>query len=421
MAKMEVARLEDGLNQQRNGDCLNQQEDRDRSDQQEDNEGGSGFEEPGEEESGGPSIEEDQMPPKECLPKKRRKIEMAMHGQDPSVADDSVDTDEMNELIANITSVSHTECDTWVVDGDYISCLIDQYQKDVVDTLRRRELKKTDPADTMISAGTFSPWHPTDRMVKVFTHRRLRKIQESPRKDLDSIDIDDRCIQNAIRHKMNNNATMAIQELGTLQDCRLRMLFEHLIMNLPRKGMEMQSEETLVVSNIAPILKTFVNHVDDDIYTHFPNTESTIQKKQGLKADRPDFKILIGDREAPFGEVTGRSQRADKAKNGWDLWRLVRFRKSVLDEGAPMVPLIHIIYDEGTIYRHFVKIRGVMVLAEVGVFTVPMHLNSLSSLQASLPVLNWCQEAVKWLEHNREWAKRSWKAANLQNIKKYHC
>ncbi|KAI8599635.1 hypothetical protein EDD21DRAFT_355276 [Dissophora ornata] len=27
-------------------------------------------------------------------------------------------------------------------------------------------------------------------------------------------------------------------------------------------------------------------------------------------------------------------------------------------------------------------------------------------------------EAVKWLEHNREWAKQSWKAADLQNIKK---
>lgn len=131
------------------------------------------------------------------------------------------------------------------------------------------------------------------------------------------------------------------------------------------------------------------------ILLHFtfvsPNTESTTQRKQGLKADRPDFKVLIGDKEASFGEVTGRSQRADKAKNGWDLWRLVRFGKSVLDEGAPMVPLIQVIYDEGIIYRHFVRIRGVMVLAEVGVFTVPMHLNNVGALQASLPVLNWYQ------------------------------
>ncbi|KAF9082681.1 hypothetical protein BGX29_003682, partial [Mortierella sp. GBA35] len=400
---MEAGRLKDRLNQQKDWDRLDQQEDRDGPNLQEDmdgpnlqedrdrshqqqnkdrpnqqeegNEEGSVFEELGEDEPGESNVEEDQMPPVGRLPRKKRKIEKAMHGQDSSSGDDNVDTDEVNELIANITSVSHTECDT----------------KDVIDTMRRHELKKTDPADTMILAGTFSPWHPTDRMIKVFTHRRLRKIQESLRKDLDSIDINDRCIQNAIRHKMNNNPTMAIQELGVLQDYRLRMLFEHLIMNLPRKEMEMQSEETLVVNNIAPILKTFVNHVDDDIHTHFPNTESTTQKRQGLKADRPDFKVLIGDREASFGEVIGRCQRADKAKNGWDLWRLVRFGKSVLDEGAPMVPLIQIIYDEGTIYRHFVKIRGVMVLAEVGVFTVPMHLNNVGSLQASLPVLNWYQ------------------------------
>ncbi|KAG0078386.1 hypothetical protein BGZ90_005349 [Linnemannia elongata] len=255
---------------------------------------------------------------------------------------------------------------------------LDRYQKDAIDTMRRRQLKKTDPADTMYEVFKFD-------------------------------------------HKMNNSPTLAIQELGALQDHRLRMLFEHLIMNLPRKEQDMQSEETLVVNNIAPILKTFVNHVEDDIHTHFPNTESTTQKKQGLKADRPDFKVLIGDKEASFGEVTGRCQRTDKAKNGWDMWRLVRFGKSVLDEGAPMVPLIQVIYDEGTIYRHFVKIRGVMVLAEVGVFTVPTHLNQIGSLQASLPVLFWYQGAVKWLEFNREWTKRSWKSADLENIKKYHC
>ncbi|KAF9996441.1 hypothetical protein BGZ80_007243, partial [Entomortierella chlamydospora] len=139
---------------------------------------------------------------------------------------------------------------------------------------------------------------------------------------------------------------MALQELGALQDYRIRMLFEQLIVNLPRKEQEEQSEETLVANIVAPILRTFLNHVDDDIFTHFPNTESNTQRKQGLKADKPDFKVVIGDKEASFGEVTGRTQRSNKAKNGWDIYRLVRFGKSVLDEGAPMVPLVQIIYDE---------------------------------------------------------------------------
>jgi hypothetical protein len=56
-----------------------------------------------------------------------------------------------------------------------------------------------------------------------------------------------------------------------------------------------------------------------------------------------------------------------------------------------MVPQIHIIYDEGTLYRHFVKFRGVMVLAEVGVFLVPIYLNNIGSLLTTLPVLIWYQ------------------------------
>ncbi|KAF9582769.1 hypothetical protein BGW38_010789, partial [Lunasporangiospora selenospora] len=314
------------------------------------------------------------------------------HSETPPECNVSVDDDEVDGLINSITSISHRECNSWVVDGDQcVGCLIDRYQKDVIQRLRRRELKKTEPADTMILGGTFAPWHPTERMVKIFSHRRLKMIQESLRKDLDKLDINDSCIQQAIRYKMNGDTQLAVQELGTLQDYRLRMLFEQLITNLPRKELEVQAEETLVASNIAPILRTFVNHVDDDIHTHFPSTESSTQKRQGLKADKPDFKVMIGDREVSFGEVTGRCQRSDKAKNGWDLWRLVRFGKSVLDEGAQMVPLVQIIYDEGTLYRHFVQIRGIMVLAEVGVFTVPTHLNSIGSFQASLPVLYWYQ------------------------------
>ncbi|KAG0351756.1 hypothetical protein BGZ54_003112 [Gamsiella multidivaricata] len=191
------------------------------------------------------------------------------------------------------------------------------------------------------------------------------KIQASLKKDLDKIDINDSCIQNAIRYKMNDDPSMAVQELGALQDYRLRMPFEQLIMNLPRKELEEQSEETLVANIVAPILSTFLNHVDDDIHTHL---------KQGFKADKPDFKVMIGNKETSFGEVTGHCQRGDKAKNDWDLWRLVRFGKSVLDEGAPMVSLVQIIYDEGTLYQHFVRIRGIMVLAE---------------------------GAIKWLENNQ--------------------
>ncbi|KAF8928480.1 hypothetical protein BGZ58_009625, partial [Dissophora ornata] len=78
---------------------------------------------------------------------------------------------------------------------------------------------------------------------------------------------------------------------------------------------------------------------------------------------------MIGEKEVSFGEVTGPTQRNDKKKNGWDLYRLSQFGTAVLNEGAPVVPLIQVVADVGTVYRHFVKAQGILVLAEVGVFS----------------------------------------------------
>jgi len=46
-------------------------------------------------------------------------------------------------------------------------------------------------------------------------------------------------------------------------------------------------------------------------------------------------------------------------------------------------------YDWLAELRLFVRTRGAMVLAKVGVFTVPMHLNGVGVFQASMPVLIW--------------------------------
>ncbi|KAG0282389.1 hypothetical protein BGZ96_000533 [Linnemannia gamsii] len=129
-----------------------------------------------------------------------------------------------------------------------------------------------------------------------------------------------------------------------------------------------------------------------------PNTNSNTQKEQGNKPDRPDFKVMIGEKEVSFGEVTGPTQRNDKKKNGWDPYRLSRFGTAVLNEGAPVVPLIQVVADVGTVYRHFVKARGIMVLAEVGVFSVPTATIHVGALLASLPTLFWYQECTNKLD-----------------------
>ncbi|KAH7050428.1 hypothetical protein BKA57DRAFT_436765 [Linnemannia elongata] len=119
---------------------------------------------------------------------------------------------------------------------------------------------------------------------------------------------------------------------------------------------------------MSPILRVFAHDPALEIFAHFPNTNFNTQKKQGNKPDRPDFKVVA---------------------------------------------------DVGTVYRHFIKARGIMVLAEVGVFSVPTATIHMGALLASLPTLFWHQNCIKWLEDHPESLKRSWTSADLVHIKKY--
>jgi hypothetical protein len=150
-----------------------------------------------------------------------------------------------------------------------------------------------------------------------------------------------------------------------------------------------------IIDNDALLFCSFANKCLFHCLSISPNTNSNTQKKQGNKPDRPDFKVTIGEKEVSFGEVTGPTQMNDKEKNGWDLYRLSRFGTAVLNEGAPVVPLIQVLADVGTVYRHFVKARGIMVLAEVGVFSVPTATIHMGALLASLPTLFWYQVRVQ--------------------------
>ncbi|KAI8353974.1 hypothetical protein B0O80DRAFT_451906 [Mortierella sp. GBAus27b] len=271
----------------------------------------------------------------------------------------------------------------------------------------------------MILAATFSPFNETELMGQIFEKGRLRRIRSSLVTKLDPIDLDDKTIQNAIRLKMNNDQDAAEDMLDSLEDRSLRSLFRDLIHNVPRKEVPTSSEFDLISNYIAPILRSCLHKPDEDVRTTFPNTESLTQKNQGLSADKPDFVLMVGDKEMSFGEVTGYRQRTDHAKSGVDLWRLVRFGSSVIHEGAPMVPLLQVIYDDATLYRLFPHLRGVLVLAEVGAISFPTHARSIGSLQVSFPVLQWYKEAIVFLENHKDWGRRSWKTSDLAHIKKF--
>ncbi|KAF9945665.1 hypothetical protein BGZ65_010503, partial [Modicella reniformis] len=306
-------------------------------------------------------------------------------------ADALVDSGEVEEFISKIKFTKHRECDTWTVESECVACLVEKYQEKAIDALRRRELKKSEPADVMVLAGIFAPFNATPLMVQVFGALRLKEIKRSFAVDLDPDmpEFHDSVVIRAIRLRMNDQVDQALDALCAVTDRKLRNLLEQFLINLPKVEDPPSAEDTLVNNFVSPILRAFLQRTEDNIVAHFPNTESSTQKKQGVPPDRPDFKLCIGKREIAFGEITGHQQKADKSKNGYDLWRLARFGKSVLDEGASMVPLVQIIYEQGTIYRLVVRIRGIMVLAKVGVFTVPMHMNAIGAFQASMPVLEW--------------------------------
>ncbi|KAG0250570.1 hypothetical protein BGZ95_007156, partial [Linnemannia exigua] len=140
--------------------------------------------------------------------------------------DDSLDLEEIDDLVALITSVKHKECDKWVLDDRCVPCMVDDYKESAIEALRARELTKTEPADIMILAGTFAPWSPTARMTKIFPKQCLKKIRGSLTKKVDAIDIEDASILRSIRHRTNSELEEAVEALDDVKNKRLRRLFQ---------------------------------------------------------------------------------------------------------------------------------------------------------------------------------------------------
>ncbi|KAF9555984.1 hypothetical protein EC968_008551 [Mortierella alpina] len=354
----------------------------------------------------------------------RARMRLAQENADPSEERGSVESqeqDDVEELINMIKRIDHNSCCEWTVsDNKCIPCLAARYQQEAIAALRRKELKKSQPADYMILIGVFAPFNRTPLMTSVFGSHNLESIKQALELNLDMPDGNDVAVLSAVRLKMNRKEERALDELSSVKNRKLRNMYEHLIIHLPRREDPPDAEETLVTNFISPILRAFVQNTDAGLVTHFPNTDSKVQKQEGVVPDRPDFKLTVNGVEASYGEVTGYQQRADKGKNGFDLWRLARYGKFILDRGVHLVPLLQIIYDQGVVYRMMVPARGVMVLAEVGLFTIPLYLNAIGNFQASLPVLEWYKMTMQQLLTDpRENRRRSWNTGDASKIKKF--
>ncbi|KAF9176467.1 hypothetical protein BGZ51_000582, partial [Haplosporangium sp. Z 767] len=181
-----------------------------------------------------------------------------------------------------------------------------------------------------------------------------------------------------------DNAAEALLPLNK-KDRKIRLMLETLLEYLPQKPVATISECTFVVKYVAPIIQAFVD--SEFVKSDFPNTDSTTQRMQGLKPDRPDIRALAFGKEICWGEVTGPAQVTNDGKNMWDMYRLARFGKAFLDAGNEIAPLFQVLHSNACYMRLSTKTRGMFLLEEIGSFVVPTTVAMIPSLLATLPTV----------------------------------
>ncbi|KAI1297533.1 hypothetical protein EDD11_007113 [Mortierella claussenii] len=217
---------------------------------------------------------------------------------------------------------------------------------------------------------------PTNRMHKFFSAPQLTSILE-PRGDLPDLDIDDTKMMKAVRLYLRNKGDEAeVPSVGENKKTRIML-------------------ETL------------------------PNTDSLTQRQQNLKADRPDIRAKANGQELLWGEVTGPIQAGNNAKNLWDTYKLARYGKAFITAGNDSAPLVQVINDHGTYMRLYLKVRGVMILEEVGTFVIPTRKAMVPALVATLPTLEILKEHMKKMGSGKSnQLKRSWGHQDVKDVKK---
>ncbi|KAF9157214.1 hypothetical protein DFQ26_008964, partial [Actinomortierella ambigua] len=211
----------------------------------------------------------------------------------------------------------------------------------------------------------------TNKIIPVFkkcTHQALRDAGKrleremvlviSP--DLPDPGVDDTAIIKAVRLRMNNRREEASEAIREVERT-IRLMFVNLLESLPDEADRSISEVTFTVNYAAPVLNSILK-LNGKTDVHYPNAESSVQKIQGLKPDRPDILVKAFGYEIMYGEITGPCRATCKAKTNWDLFRLARFGKSFLDKGSDLVPLLQVVHDSGLAVRLTFKVRGVYLL-----------------------------------------------------------
>ncbi|KAF9579810.1 hypothetical protein BGW38_003778, partial [Lunasporangiospora selenospora] len=294
-----------------------------------------------------------------------------------------IDEHERTELLDQIEQASHTVCEV-KIDNICVACSFNGYQKSCVEALVEGKIKKSEIADIMAITGVFAPFLPTPRMVEAIGRGILNELVLPM--ILPDPAIDDTAVLKAVRLWINNKQEEASEALRGLNR-QTRNMFETLLERLPVKQNRSISESTFVVNYVSPVFHGILN-IDPRVYSiHFPNTCSEVQRQQGVKPDRPDITIKARNCEILYGEVTGLTHEHNTWKNNWDLYRLARFGKALLNDGFEVAPLVQVVYSNATYMRLTVRARGMYLLQEVESFVIPTTVSMIPALLATLPTL----------------------------------
>ncbi|KAF9583040.1 hypothetical protein BGW38_010370 [Lunasporangiospora selenospora] len=162
---------------------------------------------------------------------------------------------EMSNLQANIAQAQHPEC-TWKSGDECIACQFQHYQKECLQALQDRLLKKSEIADVMAILGVFAPFLPSERMRECFGLSVLRDLAQSP--ELPEPNIDDSAVIRAVRLRINLKREEASETLRPLERTA-RMLFENLLETLPEQPDRSIAEFTFTANCVAPVLNGILN------------------------------------------------------------------------------------------------------------------------------------------------------------------
>ncbi|KAF9112366.1 hypothetical protein BGX27_003472 [Mortierella sp. AM989] len=326
------------------------------------------------------------------------------------ISDESDESEELlererEELLRSVDESDHPTCD-WEVDGVCAACRFMDYRRTCINALTVGEIKKTDIADILAIIGVLAPHMPTSRMQEFFSAEQLKVISR-PGSELPDINIEDEMIMKAVRLYLKKKGDEAeVPSVGGNK--KIRIMLETLLEYLPLKTNNKISESTFTVKYVGPIVQAFID--SDEVASDFPNTNSTTQIQQNMKADRPDIRAKALEREIMWGEVTGPIQARCNAKNIWDTFKLARYGKAFIIAGNDFAPLVQVIDNQGSYMRLYLKTRGVMILEEIGTFVIPTRKEMVPALVATLPTLELLKEHLKKLTNGGKvnQLKRSW-------------